>query len=195
MKEAFWLRYGSGRYGRISLSRSRAWASESSTFIASRNSIVYLRNRSRGLGQRFRCVQFVELAHVGVQQLVPARRWQIGHVTCDHVAGVRPSRILMRVIVRPHAVVDTPPGKHLAADDVVKKRRVDLLGKIFAGQPRHGYLFGVAVALERFVALAEPEWHPADFVLYRDDLQPGVAFEHPGKDHIKERVLDLARLL
>src|SRR6266550_2790347 len=57
----------------------------------------------------------------------------MAHVTRDNVAGVRPGRVLVRIIIGPHAIVATPPGEQPSADIVIEESRVDLPLEIFAG--------------------------------------------------------------
>jgi hypothetical protein len=71
------------------------------------------------------------ISHVAVQQFVAARGGQISHVAGNDVARVWPSGILVRVVIGPHAVVDSPPGKHLAAHVIIEEGRINLLGEIF----------------------------------------------------------------
>ena len=75
------------------------------------------------------------------------------HVARNDVAGVRPGRVLVRIVVGPHAVVAAPPGEQPPADMVIEESRVDLSLEIFAGRFIDGKLFGMAMALEGFVAL------------------------------------------
>src|SRR5687767_2240245 len=104
---------------------------------------------------------------------------------------MRPGRILMRIVIGPHAVVDAPPGKHFAADMIVEEGRENLFGKILARQLAHGHFFRMAVAFERFVALPQPEWNPTDFVLDGNDLKLGITLQHSGKHDVEQRVFDL----
>ncbi len=119
-----------------------------------------------------------------------------GHIALDDRAGVRPSGILMRIIVGPHAVVHAPPGEHLAADQVVKKSRVNLLGEILARQLAHLDFFRVAMA---FVSLCRTcptrtASSPSSFST-ETIFSLGITFEHTGKNHFEQRVFDFAGLL
>src|SRR5690242_21847883 len=78
---------------------------------------------------------------------------------------------------------------------VVKKRRINLLGEIFAWQFAHGHFFRMAMALVGLIALVEPERDPADFIFNRHDLEPRIPFQDTRKDHIEKRVFDFSRLL
>ena len=117
------------------------------------------------------------------------------HVAIDHIARIRPGGILVWIVIGPHAIVDPPPGKQLATDVVVENGGVDLPVKILARQFIDADLLAMTMALEILIALAEPERHPADFILHGNNLQFGIAFQHAGEDDIEKRVLDLAVLL
>src|SRR5437773_7218148 len=93
------------------------------------------------------------------------------HVASDDVPRIRPGRVLMRIVVGPHAVVSTPPREQPPAHVIVEERRIDLRLEVFTRQFIDGQLFGVSMTLKSFVALSESERHPADLVFNRDDGQ------------------------
>src|ERR1043166_6380374 len=119
----------------------------------------------------------------------------MAHIARNNVAGIWPGGVLVRIIVRPHAVIGAPPGEKPPADMIVKERRVHLAVKIFTGQLLHRHLLCMAMAAESLIALPEPEWHPTDFVFNGDDFQIGIAFEYASKNNVKKRILDLSGLL
>ena len=100
----------------------------------------------------------------------------------------------MRVIVGPHAVVSAPPREQPPAHVIVEERRIDLPLEVFARQFIDGQFFGVSMTLKGFVALSEPERHPADLVFHRDDVQCWIPLKDSRKDHFEQSVFYLSGL-
>ena len=86
------------------------------------------------------------------------------HVASDDITRIRPGRILVRIVVRPHAVVTTPPREQTPSHVIIKKCRVYLLVEVFAGRFTYGEGTTVAMTAKGLVALPEPKGHPADLV-------------------------------
>src|SRR5262245_62882447 len=78
---------------------------------------------------------------------------------------------------------------------VIKESCIDLPLEIFAGRFVDGKFLGVAMAPEGFVALTQPKWHPAHFVLDGNDLQCGITLENSRKDHVEQSIFDLSGLI
>src|SRR5215468_2750062 len=57
---------------------------------------------------------------------------EITQVPGDDLTRIGPSRITMREVVGPHAVVGAPPRQYVAADSIVEEGGVDLVVEVFA---------------------------------------------------------------
>src|SRR5215475_1544314 len=71
----------------------------------------------------FHAVQF---GHIRAQQLRASFFRQVSEVPFNVFERIRPGRVLMREVVRPHTVVHSPPFQAAAADSVFEKRGVNL---------------------------------------------------------------------
>src|ERR1043165_3260561 len=84
---------------------------------------------------------------------------------------IGPRRIPVRIIVRPHTVVLSPPLKMMAGDCIAEKRPEDLALEIFARifvDRQRVYAFEPIVVI---VPLLQHERGPADFVFDADESQ------------------------
>src|SRR5882762_4553692 len=109
-------------------------------------------------------------------------------VARDDVPRVRPGRVRVRIVVRPHAVVDTPPIETVASYGVVEERAVDLAVEVEAWRLRDRRRVRLAEAAVVVVPLLEEEGNPADLVLNVHDLELRETLEDAVENHVEEGV-------
>ncbi len=97
----------------------------------------------------------------------------------------------MRIVGRPHHVIDPHPMAVLDADRVVDEGRMDLPVEILAGPEGERSRVQVPELLEALVPPLEDEGQPTHVVLRRYDLQAGEPFQHPREDEESQGALHL----
>src|SRR6267143_3849561 len=138
-------------------------------------------------------VEAVEPGGVGAGDLELVLGARILEVARDDLLRVRPGRGLVRVVGRPHHLVDADEMAAGDADEVVDIGGPHLALEVFARLELIGEAGGDALALEGAVHALQIIGQPADIVLGGDELQLWKAVEHAGEDQDAERFLDLVR--
>src|SRR5262245_38574476 len=77
----------------------------------------------------------VELGGVVVEHEVALLRGQVRGLLGQHGLRVRPRRVAVRKVVRPHEPADVAEILHLEGYPVVLERRVDVLAEVLARHP------------------------------------------------------------
>src|SRR5437016_7193019 len=138
-------------------------------------------------------VEAVEPGGVGAGDLELVFGAGILEVARDDLLRVRPGRSLVRVVGRPHHLVDTDEMAAGDADEVVDVGGPHLALKVLARFQLIGEAGGDPLALEGAIHALQIIGQPADIVLGGDDLQLRKAVEHAREDQHAERLLDLVR--
>src|SRR5579862_1895851 len=115
-------------------------------------------------------------------------------IALDDLAGARPGRVWVRIVIGPHAVVYAPPGEVVPTNRVVEKGRRHLLGEILARLSLDGYRVAPQVSMEVVIPLLDVERDPSDLVFNRDQLEARVAIEDPIEDKFEDCVSHIQRL-
>ena len=79
-----------------------------------------------------RNIDVVEIFHVGINQLLANIGRQVAEVAVDKFFRVRPGRIAVRIVVRPHTIILSPMLKIVSRDRISKKRSKNLILEILA---------------------------------------------------------------
>src|SRR5439155_289319 len=109
------------------------------------------------------------------------------------VLRVRPRRRLMRIVGRPHELVDADEMTVGHADVVVDVRTVHLAVEVLTRFQRQLEAGREPTPLEGAVHALQVVREPPAVVLGRDDLEVREAVEHAGEDEHAERPFDLVR--
>src|SRR5580704_16057573 len=136
-------------------------------------------------------VETVEPGGVGAGDLEAVFGAGVLEVARDDVLRMRPGRSLVRVIRRPHQLVDADEVPVGDADIVIDVGGPHLTLEILARFQLVRKAGRDALALEGAVHALQIIRQPADIVLGRDDLQFREAVEHAREDQHAERLFDL----
>src|SRR5215468_8981995 len=172
------------------------WPEPSTTrpFSITRSCVIgVLLGRERARRSWSRSLEAVELGHVVVEHEVALLVRQVRGVLRQHGLRVRPRRVAVREVVRPHQPPDVAEVLHLEGHPVVLERGVDMLAEVLARQSdERPTLEPVAVALPRVVHAVHEVRHPACVGLDAHQPEPRMALEHSAEYERPDDVLAAA---
>src|SRR4029434_3642809 len=105
-----------------------------------------------------------------------------------------PSRVAVRIVIRPHAVVLSPPLKAATRGSISEKRPIDLTVKIFARIFRNRRRIYSLEPVVIVIPLLQHERHPSDLVFNADESKLGISLHDSKEDQFKKRIDDFLEL-
>src|SRR5216683_6488411 len=134
--------------------------------------------RPGNAGRELRHVEAVQPACVGGQHLCLRLRGQVAQVAPDALDRIRPGRIGVGKIVRPHEIVLAPPLQIAAADRIAEEAGKDLVANVLAKVLRERRRVHAAEAAIVVIPLLDHEGEPAGFVFHAYEPELRVSLQY-----------------